>query len=131
MSSERIYGLYKQLLGLAEDQLKALQEEKFDEAIEYLEKRQRIIDEIQNLDSEVINEQVIPLNEKDSNQWDEASRVIVINIEKILTLNNEIKATLQVEMASLLEQIGALQNFKLFFRNNNYNQEGSTISISI
>src|SRR3989304_3659611 len=77
MSSERVYGLHKKLLGLAENQLKALQEERFDEALEYLEKRQRIIDKIQSRDA----------IGKNDHEGDDYSHKIRINIEKILSID--------------------------------------------
>lgn len=78
-----------------------------------------------------MNTQLLPLNEEAHNHRNNGSREMVINIEKILTRNNEMKNTLQLEMASLLDQISVLENFKLFSRHNKCNQNGSTISISI
>jgi len=72
MSSERVYGLYQKLLGLAGNQLNALQEERFDEALIYLEKRQRIIDEIQNLDA----------IEKNNHELKDISHKIRINLDQ-------------------------------------------------
>src|SRR3972149_4999369 len=120
MSSERVYGLYKKLLGLAEDQLNALHEERFDEALIYLEKRQRIIDEIQNLDAISINE----------HELKDISHKIRINIEKILSIDTGNQNFLKTELNSISHRLEAVQKAKTFCSNITYDQKGDTLNIS-
>jgi hypothetical protein len=120
MSSEIVHGLYKQLLGLAEDQLNALHEERFDEALEYLEKRQRIIDEIQNLDATGINYRELK----------DISQKIRINIEKIISIDTENQNFLKTELNSISHRLEAIQKAKTFCSDNTYHQAGNTLNIS-
>ena len=120
MSNVRVFGLYKQLLELAEAQLNALHEERFDEALIYLEKRQRIIDEIQNLDA----------IEKNNHELKDISHKIRINIEKILSIDNENQNFLKTELNSISHRLEAVQKAKTFCSDNTYHQAGNTLNIS-
>ena len=120
MSSERIYGLYKQLLGLAEDQLKALQEERFNEALIYLEKRQRIIDEIHKFDA----------TGKNDHELKDISHKIIINIEKIISVDTENQDILKAILNSISHRLEAVQKAKTFCSDNTYHQAGNTFNIS-
>ncbi len=101
MSSERSCSLYKKLLGLAGEQLNALKQERFDDALEYLEQRQKIIDEIQNLD-----EFVDPANR--------STVKIHKEIEEILSIDREIHASIQRELTSISDQLNMVQRAKTF-----------------
>ena len=120
MSSERVYGLYQKLLGLAGNQLNALQEERFDEALEYLEKRQRIIEEIQNIDTISIDE----------HELKDISHKIRITIEKILSIDNENQNFLKTELNSISHRLEAVKKAKTFCSDNTYHQAGNTLNIS-
>lgn len=120
MSNERVFGLYKQLLRLAEDQLNALHEERFDEALEYLEKRQRIIDEIQRLDATGRND----------HQREDVSHQIRGNIERIYSIDTELRNFIQTELNAISHRLEDVQKTKTFFRNMTFNQEGNTLNIS-
>lgn len=123
MSSERVYSLYKKLLGLAEDQFNALQEERFDEAfdeaLEYLEKRQRIIDEIQNLDA----------TGKNDHEGEDFSHKIRITIEKILSIDIEMRNFLKTDLNSISHRLEAVQKAKTFCNIITYHQKGDTLNI--
>lgn len=119
MSSERVYGLYQKLLGLAGNQLNALQEERFDEALEYLEKRQRIIEEIQNLDAISIDE----------HELKDISHKIRINIEKIISIDTENQNFLKTELNSISHRLEGIQKAKTFCNNISYHQKGETLNI--
>lgn len=120
MSSERVYSLYKKLLGLAEDQLKALEEGRDEEALECLEKRQRIIDEIQNLDA----------IEKKGHEREDSYHKIRISVEKIISIDLKIRNFLNKELNSISPRLEAIQKAKTFCRNITYSQEGNTINVS-
>lgn len=120
MSNERVFGLYKQLLGLAEAQLSALHEERFDDALVYLEKRQRIIDEIQNFDA----------IEKNNHELKDISHKIRINIEKIISIDTENQNFIKTELNSISHRLEAIHKAKTFCRNITYNQEGDILNIS-
>jgi len=121
MSSERVYGLYKKLLGLTEDQLKALHEERFDEALIYLEKRQRIIDEIQNLDA----------IEKNNHEWKDYSHKIRINIEKIISIDTGNQNFLKTELNSISHRLEAVQKAKTFCNNVTYSKRTGMFNLTV
>jgi len=121
MSSERIYGLYKELLGLAEDQLNALQEERYDVAREYLEKRQRIIDEIQNLDALSIND----------HELKEISQKIRIKIEKIISIDTGNQNFLKTELNSISHRLEAVQKAKTFCNNVTYSKRTGMFNLTV
>lgn len=120
MSSERVYGLYIKLLGLAEDQLNALQDERFDEALEFLEKRQRIIDEIQNH---------IAIGKND-HEREEISHKIRINIDKILSIDTGNRNFLKTELKSITHRLENIQTAKIFCSNITHHQQRETLNIS-
>ncbi len=120
MSSERVCSLYKNLLGLAEDQLKALREERFDAALEYPGKRQIIINEIQNLDALC----------RDDHEAGDFSHEIRVHIEKILTIDTEMQNFLKNELNSISHRLEAVLKAKTFCRNITYHQKSDTLDIS-
>ena len=120
MSGERVYGLYKKILELAEDQFKALQEERFDEALEYLDKRQKIIDEIQNIDAAG----------KNVHELKNISHKISINIEKIISIDTGNQNLLKTELNSISHRLEGIQKAKTLCNNVTYHQKGETLNIS-
>ena len=121
MSSERIYGLYKELLGLAEDQLNALQEERFNEALIYLEKRQRIIDEIHKFDA----------TGKNDHELKDISHKIIINIEKIISVDTENQDILKAILNSISHRLEAVQKAKTFCNNVTYSKRTGMFNLTV
>ncbi len=114
MSSEIACSLYEKLLVLAENLLNALQEERFDEALEYIEKRQMIIDEIQSLNSEIINHG--PIN---------------LTIKNILAVDGDIQDIIKTNLNALSDNLCSVSKMKLFINNINYNQTGVNFNLNI
>jgi len=120
MSNVRVFGLYKQLLELAEAQLNALHEERFDDALVYLEKRQRIIDEIHKFDA----------TGKNDHELKDISHKIIINIEKIISVDTENQDILKAILNSISHRLEAVKKAKTFCSDNTYHQAGNTLNIS-
>lgn len=130
--SESYCHLYRELLELVEAQRKSLLEGRLDIVFKLHERRQKIIDKIQNFDSNLTSDNhTHPLNGKNVRLGEDFSQEIQLTIGKILSLDNEMRTIIQTELSSLAESLGTVQKLRAFCHNAAYTQAGENLSISI
>lgn len=112
--SDLVLKLYTELFELAESQKKALQEERLEDAATLQRKRQEIID---------VCEKYADGNEKISGQ-------MLMIIEKILSVDSEIKTIVQKQMESISNKLITIQGVKQNLSTNfAHHKAGENLSI--
>lgn len=131
--SRKILNLLKEMLELVETQRDALLGGRFEEAAAIQEMRQKIVDEIQDIDSRVSS--LLPgINQlvgKNGPVEEDFSHQIVRTVEKILSLDREIQTSLQVETNSISERLHIIQKAKAFCYNALHHQTRGHLQISV
>lgn len=118
--SEKVYHLLNTLVNLVKAQKDTLRKGRYDDALILQTRRQDIIDKIQNLDD----------TGKNDHEGEDFSHKIRINIEKILSIDSEMRNFLKTELNSISHRLEAIQKAKTFCSNITYHQEGETLNIS-
>lgn len=114
--NELILHLCKEILSLAEAQKEAILEEKFDELIKLQEKRRRIIEKIQKIDSvESSSGHFDVSEEKDDRIKEEFSRRMNVTVKKILSIDREIESIIHQDLDSLIGKMETVQKLKKAF----------------
>ncbi len=114
--SELILHLCKEILDLAEAQKEAILEEKFDELIELQEKRLRIIEKIQKIDSSESSGGHFDVSgEKDDLVKEEFSSRMNVTVKKILLVDRETKTIIHRDIGSLVGKMETVQKLKKAF----------------
>lgn len=127
-----IFNLCSKMLELIKVQRNALLEGRFEEVLALQERRQNIIDKIQNIDSEVSF--IHPANSaigKNDHVREDFSQRITITVEEILSLDREMRTLIQSELGSISEQMGIIRKAKAFCRNLSVHQTVENLHISI
>jgi hypothetical protein len=103
---------------LAKVQKDALMQGGFEDAIKIQELRQGIIDKIQNIDSNGTLNYISDLpTGKNDPEREEFSQRIRMDREKILSLDNEMRAIIEAELRSIADRLNTIQRIKTFYRN--------------
>ncbi|KAF0121548.1 MAG: hypothetical protein FD151_1184 [bacterium] len=125
--------LYNELLELAKVQKDALIQGGFEDAIKIQELRQGIIDKIQNIDSNGTLNYISDLpTGKNDPEREEFSQRIRMDREKILSLDNEMRAIIEAELRSIADRLNTIQRIKTFYRNASpHRHVGNNLSISV
>ena len=118
--SEKAYHLSNTLVNLVEAQKDAMFEGSYDDALILQTRRQDIIDKIQSLDA----------IGKNDHEGEDFSHKIRINIEKILSIDTEMRNFLKTELNSISHRLEAIQKAKTFCNNITYHQVSDTLNIS-
>ncbi len=123
---------YDEILELAEAQKEALLKGRLEKAVELQERRQRIIDKIQNVDREATSDHLFnPSTGKNDPVMEEFSQKIVMTIERILSLDSEMRTIIHAEMGSVSDKLETLQKIKAFCRNAAHHQAKRNLSVSV
>ncbi|MBI4620091.1 MAG: flagellar protein FliT [Desulfobacterales bacterium] len=125
--------LYNELLELAKVQKDALIRGGFEDTIKIQEMRQGIIDKIQNIDrSEILNHISDLPTGKNGPEREEFSKRIRIATEKILSLDNEMRAIIQAELSSIADRLKSIQKIKAFCHNASpHRYVGNNLNVSV
>ncbi len=130
--SELILQLCKEILDLAETQKEAILAEKFDELIELQEKRRRIIEKIQKIDSSGSSGGHFDVSgEKDDWLKEEFSRRMNVTIKKILSIDREIETIIHQDLDSLVGKMETVQKLKkAFCQGAAFHQAGRQLNVN-
>ncbi len=129
---KNIFNLCSKMLELIKVQRNALLEGRFEEVLALQERRQNIIDKIQNIDSEVSF--IHPANSatgKNDHVREDFSQRISTTVEEILSLDREMRTVIQSELDSLTEKLHIIQKAKAFCHNASPHQTGNQVHISV
>ncbi len=102
--TESICNLYNELLELAAAQKDAVLKGRYEDAEKFCQRRQGIIDKIQHINSK-----------EPSSHQEELSNKIPVIINKILSIDNDMKTIIQKKMKSLGKRLEDVQKVKAFY----------------
>ncbi len=104
--TESIYNLYTELLELATSQKEAILKGRYEEAEKFYRRRVDIIDKMQHINGE-----------GSPSDREEFSGQIPVLINKIFSVDNDMKTIIQKKMKSLSERLEDIRKVKAFCRN--------------
>jgi len=130
--SELILHLCKEILGLAEAQKEAILGGKFDELMELQEKRRRIIEKIQKIDSSGSSGGHFDVSEENDNRVkEEFSRRMNATVKKTLLVDRETETIIHRDIGLLVGKMETVQKLrKAFCQGAGFRRPGRKLNVN-
>jgi|GEM_PF-2360417 len=123
---------YDEILELAEAQKEALLEGRLEKAIELLERRQEIIDKIQNVDREVTSDHLFNSSAgKNDPVMEEFSVEKLAVIEKILSVDKEMQSIIHTKTVSISKKLDNIHRLRAFCHNATFCHPTGKLNINV